>query len=115
MRKIREQEGKFIIFSVIKVLLYDFKFIRSTIICFTPNVYARFKVETQLLSWLQKYDTEMTDKQNELDELTEKYEEEKQKSEELEVIFFGSYSFKTKSTFLILKMWRYVRMIDSCM
>ncbi|XP_045498644.1 dynein regulatory complex protein 10-like isoform X1 [Colias croceus] len=45
----------------------------------------RFKVETQLLSWLQKYDLEMGDKQVELDEFTEKYEEELQKCEELEI------------------------------
>ncbi|CAH2095989.1 unnamed protein product [Euphydryas editha] len=44
----------------------------------------RFKVETQLLSWLQKYDLEMGDKQVELDEFTEKYEDELQKCEELE-------------------------------
>ncbi|CAH0715359.1 unnamed protein product, partial [Brenthis ino] len=44
----------------------------------------RFKVETQLLSWLQKYDLEMGDKQIELDEFTEKYEDELQKCEELE-------------------------------
>ncbi|XP_060803418.1 dynein regulatory complex protein 10-like [Amyelois transitella] len=44
----------------------------------------RFKVETQLLSWLQKYDLEMGDKQVELDEFTEKYEEEVRKCEELE-------------------------------
>ncbi|XP_052753336.1 dynein regulatory complex protein 10-like [Galleria mellonella] len=44
----------------------------------------RFKVETQLLSWLQKYDLEMGDKQVELDEFTEKYEDEVQKCEELE-------------------------------
>lgn len=42
-------------------------------------------METQLLSWLQKYDTEMTDKQLELDELEQKYNDEKKKSEELEV------------------------------
>lgn len=47
--------------------------------------WSRFKVETQLLSWLQKYDTEMGDKQAELDELTEKYESELSKCEELEV------------------------------
>ncbi|KAL0882959.1 hypothetical protein ABMA27_016452 [Loxostege sticticalis] len=44
----------------------------------------RFKVETQLMSWLQKYDIEMGDKQVELDEFTEKYEDETQKCEELE-------------------------------
>lgn len=37
------------------------------------------------MSWLQKYDTEMTDKQTELDDLSEKYEDEKQKAEKLEV------------------------------
>ncbi|XP_045518259.1 dynein regulatory complex protein 10-like [Pieris brassicae] len=45
----------------------------------------RFKVETQLLSWLQKYDLEMADKQVELDEFTTKYEDEVQKCEELEL------------------------------
>ncbi|KAM3965362.1 dynein regulatory complex protein 10 [Aphomia sociella] len=44
----------------------------------------RFKVETQLLSWLQKYDLEMGDKQVELDEFTEKYEDEVQKCDDLE-------------------------------
>ncbi|XP_039753551.1 dynein regulatory complex protein 10-like [Pararge aegeria] len=45
----------------------------------------RFKVETQLLSWLQKYDLEMGDKQVELDEFTEKYEDEMEKCENLEI------------------------------
>ncbi|XP_068633684.1 dynein regulatory complex protein 10 [Battus philenor] len=44
----------------------------------------RLKVETQLLSWLQKYDGEMADKQLELDDFTEKYEDELNKCEELE-------------------------------
>ncbi|XP_072949440.1 dynein regulatory complex protein 10-like [Epargyreus clarus] len=44
----------------------------------------RFKVETQLLSWLQKYDAEMGDKQLELDDFTEKYEDELKKCEDLE-------------------------------
>ncbi|CAH0691990.1 unnamed protein product [Spodoptera exigua] len=44
----------------------------------------RFKVETQLLSWLQKYDLEMSDKQVELDEFTQKHEEEVEKCQELE-------------------------------
>ncbi|XP_046965985.1 dynein regulatory complex protein 10-like isoform X1 [Vanessa cardui] len=44
----------------------------------------RFKVETQLLSWLQKYDLEMGDKQVDLDDYTEKYEDELRKCEELE-------------------------------
>ncbi|KAG6444556.1 dynein regulatory complex protein 10 [Manduca sexta] len=44
----------------------------------------RFKVETQLLSWLQKYDLEMGEKQVELDDYTEKYEDEVTKCEELE-------------------------------
>ncbi|KAH9627931.1 hypothetical protein HF086_015375, partial [Spodoptera exigua] len=43
-----------------------------------------FKVETQLLSWLQKYDLEMSDKQVELDEFTQKHEEEVEKCQELE-------------------------------
>ncbi|CAK1580502.1 unnamed protein product [Parnassius mnemosyne] len=45
----------------------------------------RLKVETQLLSWLQKYDQEMGDKQKELDEFTEKYEDELKKCEQLEL------------------------------
>ncbi|CAH0398226.1 unnamed protein product [Chilo suppressalis] len=44
----------------------------------------RFKVETQLMSWLQKYDVEMGDKQVELDEFTEKYDDEVQQCEKLE-------------------------------
>ncbi|XP_045772440.1 dynein regulatory complex protein 10-like [Maniola jurtina] len=45
----------------------------------------RFKVETQLLSWLQKYDLEMGDKQVELDEFTEKYDDELEKCDNLEI------------------------------
>ncbi|XP_073956036.1 dynein regulatory complex protein 10-like isoform X2 [Choristoneura fumiferana] len=44
----------------------------------------RSKVETQLLSWLQKYDGEMREKQVDLDELTKKYEDELEKIEILE-------------------------------
>lgn len=44
-------------------------------------------METQLLSWLQKYDVEMADKQIELDEYTEKYEKEVELCEELQVLF----------------------------
>ncbi|KAG7308454.1 hypothetical protein JYU34_005661 [Plutella xylostella] len=44
----------------------------------------RFKVETQLVSWLQKYDAEMGDKQAELDEFTDKLEEEERRCRELE-------------------------------
>ncbi|CAH0585552.1 unnamed protein product [Chrysodeixis includens] len=44
----------------------------------------RFKVETQLLSWLQKYDLEMSDKQVELDEFSQKYDDEVDKCEELQ-------------------------------
>ncbi|KAJ8731206.1 hypothetical protein PYW07_004370 [Mythimna separata] len=44
----------------------------------------RFKVETQLLSWLQKYDLEMNDKQVELDEFTQQFEEETELCEQLE-------------------------------
>ncbi|GBP46504.1 Dynein regulatory complex protein 10 [Eumeta japonica] len=44
----------------------------------------RCKVETQLLSWLQKYDLEMGDKQLEVDEYTEKYEEQLRIFEELQ-------------------------------
>ncbi|XP_026738721.1 dynein regulatory complex protein 10-like [Trichoplusia ni] len=44
----------------------------------------RFKVETQLLSWLQKYDIEMSDKQVELDEFSQKYDDEVDKCEDLQ-------------------------------
>lgn len=44
-------------------------------------------METQLLSWLQKYDLEMSDKQVELDEFSQKYDEEVEKCEELEVVY----------------------------
>lgn len=54
-----------------------------TLLCY--EWFLRFKVETQLLSWLQKYDLEIGDKQIELDELTEQYEDEIKKCEELEV------------------------------
>ncbi|KAJ2949256.1 hypothetical protein O0L34_g6209 [Tuta absoluta] len=43
----------------------------------------RFKVETQLLSWLQKYDVDMTDKQRQHDELEMKFQEESKMVEEL--------------------------------
>lgn len=42
-------------------------------------------METQLLSWLQKYDVEMREKQIDLDELTKMYEDELEKIEVLEV------------------------------
>ncbi|XP_063383558.1 dynein regulatory complex protein 10-like [Cydia fagiglandana] len=45
----------------------------------------RRKVETQLLSWVQKYDLEMTAKQQELDEVTKQYEDEVKKCNELEL------------------------------
>lgn len=51
----------------------------------TFSTIIRFKVETQLVSWLQKYDLEMADKQVELDEFTQKYEEEVEKCEKLQV------------------------------
>lgn len=57
----------------------------------------RFKVETQLVSWIQKYDTEMIDKQVELDEYLDKYEEELSKCKELEVI---KYDFNNSSRFI---------------
>lgn len=50
-------------------------------------------METQLLSWLQKYDLEMADKQVELDEFTEKYEDEVQKCEALEVRLSSEFFF----------------------
>lgn len=70
----------------------------------TFSTIIRFKVETQLVSWLQKYDLEMADKQVELDEFTQKYEEEVEKCEKLQVtivqtnvfiIFFYFSSFFT--------------------
>lgn len=57
-------------------------------------MFQRFKVETQLLSWLQKYDLEMSDKQVELDEFTQKHEEELEKCAELEVIIYCPSNFE---------------------
>ncbi|XP_063624216.1 dynein regulatory complex protein 10-like [Cydia splendana] len=45
----------------------------------------RRKVETQLLSWVQKYDLEMTAKQEELDGITQQYEDEVKKCNELKL------------------------------
>ncbi|XP_047991100.1 dynein regulatory complex protein 10-like isoform X2 [Leguminivora glycinivorella] len=44
----------------------------------------RLKVETQLLSWIKKYDLEMTDKQIELDDFQQKYDDEVRACRELE-------------------------------
>ncbi|XP_063383780.1 uncharacterized protein LOC134670048 [Cydia fagiglandana] len=44
----------------------------------------RLKVETQLLSWIKKYDVEMTDKQAELDDFQQKYDDEVRACRELE-------------------------------
>lgn len=41
------------------------------------------------MSWLQKYDAEMGDKQAELDEFTDKLEEEERRCRELEVDIRG--------------------------
>ncbi|XP_063624215.1 dynein regulatory complex protein 10-like [Cydia splendana] len=44
----------------------------------------RLKVETQLLSWIKKYDLEMTDKQIELDDFQQKYDDEVRACRDLE-------------------------------
>ncbi|XP_061716403.1 dynein regulatory complex protein 10-like isoform X1 [Cydia pomonella] len=44
----------------------------------------RLKVETQLLSWIKKYDLEMTDKQVEFDDFQQKYDDEVRACRELE-------------------------------
>ncbi|XP_073956259.1 dynein regulatory complex protein 10-like [Choristoneura fumiferana] len=44
----------------------------------------RFRVELQLQSWISKYDVEMMDKQAELDDFQQKYEEEIEKCKKLE-------------------------------
>ncbi|XP_063536037.1 dynein regulatory complex protein 10-like [Cydia strobilella] len=44
----------------------------------------RLKVETQLISWIKKYDLEMTDKQVELDDFQQKYDDEVRGCRELE-------------------------------
>lgn len=46
----------------------------------------RLKVETQLLSWIQKYDLEMTEKQLELDDFTEKFDNQVEECNKLQVI-----------------------------
>ncbi|XP_047991121.1 dynein regulatory complex protein 10-like [Leguminivora glycinivorella] len=45
----------------------------------------RRKCETQLQSWLQKYDVEMSAKQEELDDLTKMYEDEVEQIENLKI------------------------------
>ncbi|XP_047991104.1 dynein regulatory complex protein 10-like isoform X2 [Leguminivora glycinivorella] len=45
----------------------------------------RRKAETQLQSWLQKYDAEMAVKQEEMDEITQEYEDEFKKCQELKL------------------------------
>lgn len=42
-------------------------------------------METQLLSWLQKYDLEMSDKQLEYDDYETRFNDEKKRCEKLEV------------------------------
>ncbi|KPI95682.1 IQ domain-containing protein D [Papilio xuthus] len=74
MLKEEEAESREVYENLLKVHLLEEKNLRAR----------RLKVETQLLSWLQKYDVEMADKQVELDEFTEKYEEEMRKCKELE-------------------------------
>lgn len=43
-------------------------------------------MELQLQSWISKYDVEMMDKQAELDDFQQKYEEEIEKCKNLEVM-----------------------------
>ncbi|XP_013145357.1 PREDICTED: uncharacterized protein LOC106108648 [Papilio polytes] len=74
MLKEEEAESKEVYENLLKVHLLEEKNLRAR----------RLKVETQLLSWLQKYDVEMADKQVELDDFTEKYDEEMRKCKELE-------------------------------
>ncbi|KAL4646494.1 IQ domain-containing protein D-like [Arapaima gigas] len=44
----------------------------------------KYKVETEIENWIQKYDAEMGEKQTELEELSTAYAEEKEQLEELE-------------------------------
>ncbi|XP_010894647.2 dynein regulatory complex protein 10 [Esox lucius] len=44
----------------------------------------KYKVETEIENWIQKYDADMGEKQRELEELTEVYKEEKEELRELE-------------------------------
>nr|CAD7423067.1 unnamed protein product [Timema monikensis] len=46
----------------------------------------RFKAETQLESWLHKYDTDIGERQAEIEEITAEYEEEQQQMNTLKVI-----------------------------
>lgn len=64
---------------------YMVLFIDSTYII-TSFVIERLKVETQLLSWIQKYDLEMTEKQLELDDFTEKFDNQVEECNKLQVI-----------------------------
>lgn len=56
--------------------------------------YNRFKIETQLVNWLRKYDNEVGDKQNQLDELTKNYEDEKVALADLQVSRTSHFLYK---------------------
>jgi len=47
----------------------------------------KFKIETEVENWLQKYDTDMTEKQDEFDDISAIYAEEKYELGQLEVRF----------------------------
>lgn len=47
----------------------------------------KFKIETEVENWIQKYDSEMTEKQDELDELSAHYLEERAQLDALEIRF----------------------------
>lgn len=53
------------------------------------------------MSWLQKYDLEMSDKQVELDEFIVKYEDEGQKVEDLEVNWIYTSCCTSKKRFRV--------------
>lgn len=48
--------------------------------------WSRFKVESQLVAMLQKYDTDIGDRQAQLEEMTAAFEDEKEQMIKLQVI-----------------------------
>jgi hypothetical protein len=60
------------------MISYSFYSLHTSHVC-------RLKVQTQLISWLEKYDTDIGEKQAEYDEVLAGFEQEKRQMEELMV------------------------------
>jgi hypothetical protein len=66
--------------------IYDFPDCRLQIYSLHTSHVCRLKVETQLITWLNKYDTDIGEKQAKYEEVLAGFEEEKQQLEKLMVI-----------------------------